>query len=70
MTENQWLLLDNLMHGWNYYTSMTSAAAEAAMSWAESNGFVDCNGRITDEGRGYFAAHGHERIEVEGFSIR
>lgn len=56
-----WLLLNNLISGWTYTTNMNRGDANAALSWAEEQGYV-VKGRITDEGRGYFLANQHKRV--------
>lgn len=60
MTPTQWLLLDNLIHGWIYRCNMTRRDADVALRWAEANGLAR-DGKITPEGIGYFAIHGHEK---------
>ena len=60
MTATQWLLLDNLIHGWHFRANMTKDDALVAYAWAAENGFA-CDGEITEEGRGYFALHCHAK---------
>lgn len=44
MTPAQWLLLDNLRHGWPYRTGLDSRAADDAWGWAFGAGYVDSYG--------------------------
>lgn len=56
-----WLLLNNLIQGWTYWTNMDRVEAMDALSWAEQQGYV-VKGRITDEGRGYFLVNRHNKV--------
>lgn len=61
MRAANWLLLDNLIHRWEYYTNMERAMADEAMAWAVKNGFV-VDGEITESGKGYFLIHQRDPI--------
>ena len=61
MLAYHWRLLNSLINGWPYWTNMDLVSAKDALLWAEEQGFV-VNGRITDEGRGYFLANQPEKV--------
>jgi hypothetical protein len=61
MKAYHWLLLNNLINGWTYWTNMGRMEAMTALAWAEEQGYA-VKGRITDEGRGYFLANQHKRV--------
>ena len=61
MLAYHWLLLNNLINGWTYWTNMDRVSAKDALVWAEEQGYA-IKGRITDEGRGFFLANQHKKV--------
>lgn len=50
MTASQWLVLDNLLHGWPYWINLDRNFAEQAYLWCINNEFVK-DGQITETGK-------------------
>jgi hypothetical protein len=53
MTNEQasdWIVLDNIVHGWGWATNLPRDFAEAALKRCEERGWVNGK-RITDKGR-------------------
>lgn len=49
MTASQWIVLDNLKHGWPFRTNLSSSMADKAYLWCVNNEYVK-DGRITPAG--------------------
>lgn len=56
ITAAQWLVLDNLAHGWHYWCNLDRAMADDAYLWAVRNEFVR-DGAITNAGLGALLAY-------------
>ena len=50
ITPAQWLVLDNLKHGWAYTANLDKTLADDAYLWAVRNEYVK-DGKITDSGK-------------------
>ncbi len=50
MMPAQWIILNNLSHGWTYRALLAKATADAALAECEANGWV-ADGKITQAGR-------------------
>jgi hypothetical protein len=49
MTAAQWLVLDNVKHGWPYATNLSSDTADEAYLWCVRNEYIK-DARITPAG--------------------
>jgi hypothetical protein len=49
MTSKQWILLDNIKHGWKYNTNLRKDDANTLYFWALTNGYIK-DGKITVKG--------------------
>ena len=49
MTAAQWLVLDNLKHGWSYRANVRPSEANQAYQWASDNGYI-ADGKLTSAG--------------------
>lgn len=51
MISSMWLVLDNLAHGWAYWTNMKRNVAEKAYRACIDRNFIKPNGLLTSSGK-------------------